>query len=352
MIYKVKSKGYVREYIKRFYEKVIIFILCSLISVGTVGCSDRNANLDSIYAETTVGTDEVVSQKSATVNIERTSGYDIFTFSNAPQIPQYIIGKAYAVINDNVPYFDNAELTVKSFETYSEFDDLGRCGVAYACIGKDIMPTEERGKIGAVKPTGWHTVRYASVDGGYLYNRCHLIGYQLSGENANEKNLITGTRYLNIEGMLPFEDMTANYVEETNNHVMYRVTPMFDGNNLLASGVLMEGYSVEDSGEGICFCVFCYNVQPNILIDYKDGSSRLQTDETPVTEAPKQTETDNTQNTEKQGTDYILNTNTKKFHYPFCSSVEQMIEKNKREYSGDRKDIVSQGYSPCKRCNP
>ena len=336
---------------EHLFKKIITFALCSLISVGMVGCSDRNTDLYGIYAETTTGIDEVFSPKSALVNIERTSGYDIFTFSNVPQIPQYI-GKAYAVINDNVPFFEIEELTVKSFETYSEFDDLGRCGVAYACIGKDIMPTEERGKIGAVKPTGWHTVRYDNVDGGYLFNRCHLIGYQLSGENANEKNLITGTRYLNIEGMLPFEDMTANYVEETNNHVMYRVTPMFDGNNLLANGVLMEGYSVEDSGEGICFCVFCYNVQPNIIIDYTDGNSKLETAETPVTEAPKQTETDNTQNTEKQSTDYILNTNTKKFHYPHCSSVEQMNEKNKREFSGDRDDIISQGYSPCKRCNP
>ncbi len=324
---------------KIFFKKIVIFILCSLISVGMTACSDRNTDLNSIYVETIISID---------VNIERTSGRDIFTFSNEPQYT----GNAYAVINDNVPYFEKSELTVKSFETYSEFDDLGRCGVAYACIGKDIMPTEERGKIGSVKPTGWHTVKYDSVDGKYLYNRCHLIAYQLSGENANEKNLITGTRYLNIEGMLPFEDMTANYVEETNNHVMYRVTPMFDGNNLLANGVLMEGYSVEDSGEGICFCVFCYNVQPNIIIDYTDGSSKLQTAETPVTEAPKQTETDNKQNTEKQSTAYILNTNTKKFHYPYCSSVEQMSEKNKREYNGDRKDIVSQGYSPCKRCNP
>lgn len=176
--------------------------------------------------------------------------------------------------------------------------------------------------------------------------------YQLSGENANEQNLITGTRYLNIEGMLPFEDMTADYVNDTDNHVMYRVTPMFDGNNLLADGVLMEGYSVEDNGKGICFCVFCYNVQPDIIIDYVDGSSREHTVETTVTAAPRQTETYNTPNTEKQGTTYILNTNTKKFHYPSCSGVEQMKEKNKKEFCGDREDVISQGYSPCKRCNP
>ena len=197
--------------------------------------------------------------------------HDSSSFSLS-DVPAYS-GKAYISVNGNVPYFTAAELTTTSFETYSDLDTLGRCGVTYACIGQDLMPTKERGSIGMVKPTGWHTVKYDFVDGKYLYNRCHLIGYQLTGENANEKNLITGTRYLNIEGMLPFENMVADYVKETDQHVMYRVTPVFEGDNLLAAGVLMEGKSVEDNGEGVLFCVFAYNVQPGVSIDYATGES-------------------------------------------------------------------------------
>ena len=187
-------------------------------------------------------------------------------------IPKYN-GKAYVSINNNVPFFTETDLTTTSYEKYSKLDSLGRCGVAIASVGKDLMPTEERGSTGSVKPTGWHTVKYKGIDGNYLYNRCHLIGYQLSGENANEKNLITGTRYMNVEGMLPFENMVADYVKETNNHVLYRVTPMFEGKNLLASGVLIEAKSVEDNGKGIQFNVYCYNVQPGIEINYKTGES-------------------------------------------------------------------------------
>lgn len=189
-------------------------------------------------------------------------------------IPAYS-GKPYVTINDNVPEFLDSDLSTSSYEYYSDLDELGRCGVAYACVGTDLMPTEERGNIGSVKPTGWHTIKYNVVDGNYLYNRCHLIGYQLSGENANTKNLITGTRYLNVDGMLPFENMVADYVKETNNHVMYRVSPIFEGNNLLVSGVQIEAKSVEDNGEGILFNVYCYNVQPNIEINYATGDSSL-----------------------------------------------------------------------------
>ena len=189
-------------------------------------------------------------------------------------IPDYS-GSAYVNVNDNQPYFSDTDLTTTSFETYSELDGLGRCGVAYASVSTDTMPTKERGSIGQIKPTGWHTVKYDCVDGKYLYNRCHLIGYQLTAENANEKNLITGTRYLNVDGMLPFENMVADYIKETDNHVLYRVTPIFDGDNLVASGVLMEAKSVEDKGEGICFCIFCYNVQPGVNIDYAAGESTL-----------------------------------------------------------------------------
>lgn len=185
-------------------------------------------------------------------------------------------GEVYSVINNNEPQFTQDEITDKYFENYAPLDDYGRCGVAFACLGKETMPTEERGEIGSVKPTGWHTVKYDCVDGKYLYNRCHLIGFQLSGENANKRNLITGTRYLNIDGMLPFENMVADYIDETNNHVMYRVTPVFYGDDLVAEGVQIEAYSVEDEGEGVCFNVYCFNVQPGVVIDYATGESELK----------------------------------------------------------------------------
>ncbi len=187
-------------------------------------------------------------------------------------IPEFS-GSAYIVIDENKPDFTNDELVTDSYEFYSELDALGRCGYAMACIGIDIMPTEDRGSIGQVKPSGWQTVKYDFVDGKYLYNRCHLIGFQLAGENANAKNLITGTRYLNVEGMLPFENMVADYVKETEHHVIYRVTPIYDGSNLVASGVQMEAFSVEDNGEGICFNVYAYNNQPGVIIDYTTGKS-------------------------------------------------------------------------------
>ncbi len=187
-------------------------------------------------------------------------------------IPDYS-GQPYVVLEDNWPDFDAGELTLEAFETYSELDALGRCGPAYANICLEIMPTEPRGDIGQVKPSGWQTVKYDCVDGKYLYNRCHLIGYQLAGENANRKNLITGTRYMNVEGMLPFENMVDDYVENTGNHVLYRVTPVFEGANLVASGVQLEAFSVEDEGEGVCFNVYVYNVQPGVGIDYATGES-------------------------------------------------------------------------------
>ena len=194
---------------------------------------------------------------------------------NLQEIPEFDETKPYVIINNNIPDFSEEEITTKSFEKYSELDELGRCGVAYANIGIDTMPIEERESIGQIKPTGWHTVKYDCVDGKYLYNRCHLIGYQLTAENANEKNLITGTRYMNIEGMLPFENKVAEYIKETGNHVLYRVTPIFKDNNLVASGVQMEAKSVEDNGEGILFNIFVYNNQPNIEIDYLTGDSKL-----------------------------------------------------------------------------
>lgn len=341
------------------------------------------------------------------------------TLSNLPAYS----GEAYVELNDNVPNFSKSDLTTKAFEKYSELDELGRCGVAYANVCTETMPTEKRGNIGMIKPSGWHTVKYDNVDGKYLYNRCHLIGYQLTAENANEKNLITGTRYLNVEGMLPFENMVADYVEETDNHVLYRVTPIFNGKNLLASGVQMEAYSVEDKGKGVSFNVYCYNVQPDIDIDYSNGESKLadgtiasiklnytkyslevgQSKTFVATTSPESTAksvkwyssnnkiatvsssgkvtavkagtvtiTAKTSNglkatckvtvkaksgsasngTSSAETTYILNTNTKKFHYPSCSSVKQMKDKNKKKVTGSRDEIIKMGYDPCKRCNP
>lgn len=291
---------------------------------------------------------------------------------NAADVPAYS-GEPYTAVNNNEPYFTSDNLTTEAFENYSELDALGRCGVAYANVCLETMPTEKRGSISEVKPTGWHSVKYDNVDGKSLYNRCHLIGYQLTAENANQQNLITGTRYLNVDGMLPFENMVADYVKETDNHVLYRVTPIFTGDNLVADGVLMEGYSVEDEGDGICFCVYAYNVQPGITIDYATGDSWLSSekgnsdsssggnsavsqsaaDKSGTQQAAVQTESvKETSAPVSAGTEYILNTNTKKFHYSSCSSVKQMKASNKKEYTGSRDDLIAQGYDPCKKCNP
>ncbi|MBE5919978.1 MAG: hypothetical protein E7272_09060 [Pseudobutyrivibrio ruminis] len=260
-------------------------------------------------------------------------------------------GNPYIVINSNLPYFTDLDKTrTDAFEVYSELDSLGRCGVAYANICKELMPTEDRGEIGSIKPSGWHTANYHDyIDGNYLYNRCHLIGYQLSGENANEKNLITGTRYLNVQGMLPFEEEVADYVERTGNHVLYRVTPIFEGNNMVASGVLMEAYSVEDQGKGVMFNVYCYNVQPGIVINYSTGDSALAEEAAPIQSQETSVQTSNAQS---DTVTYVLNTNTKKFHYPACSSVDDIKDNNRQDYTGTREELINQGYDSCGRCHP
>ena len=273
---------------------------------------------------------------------------------DALNIPQYS-KSPYVEINNNIPFF--YDTTTSEFENYSQLDDLGRCGQAYANISPSTMPTEPRGEIGNVKPSGWQTIKYNGiVEGNYLYNRCHLIAYELAAENANKLNLITGTRYLNTEGMLPFENRVADYVKSTGNHVMYRVTPLFEGNNLVASGVLMEGLSVEDDGKGIEFCVYCYNVQPGVSINYANGNSELDgtvttTQQTTTTTKKVETSPPATQEQPAQ-CNYIANANTKKFHYPSCSSVDQMAEHNKVYFNGTRDELIAQGYEPCKRCNP
>ena len=281
---------------------------------------------------------ETETQMAAGAASDQTQEYE-----SVSDVPEYS-GEPYVEINDNQPDFTEEELTTVSYEEYSELDELGRCGTAQACIGEDLMPTEERESISDVTPTGWENEKYDVVDGGYLYNRCHLIGFQLSGENANEENLITGTRYMNTEGMLPFEDEVADYVHETENHVMYRVTPVFEGEDLVASGVQMEAESVEDDGRGICFNVYVYNVQPDITIDYSTGYSWVTTEEE---------KTSDTGEAEEQSEQtYILNTNTHKFHLPDCSSVEDIKEKNREEFTGSRDEVIGQGYEPCSRCKP
>lgn len=261
---------------------------------------------------------------------------------------QVFSGEAYKVLNDNNPEFTDSDYTTKSFEFYSDLDSLGRCGVAYACIGSDLMPTEDRDSISSVKPSGWQTAKYDIVSGKYLYNRCHLIGFQLTGENANKENLITGTRYLNVDGMLPFENMVADYIKETENHVLYRVTPVYEGSNLVASGVQMEAWSVEDNGDGICFNIYCYNVQPGIVIDYLTGESQLEENYDPSLFKNK----DESIVISEEEFDFVLNSNSKKIHKVSCSEVKRITEENRESYSGDLDKLFEEGYTACGKCKP
>ena len=292
------------------------------INVDDLGDDDENAGNRSDGVHQTAGDAQQSGEFTAGRNsqLEAADGDD----EDRQQQDQAVDG--------NQPDFPGEDMTSVSFETYSELDTLGRCGVAYANVGQDLMPTEDRESISSVTPSGWINREY---DGEYLYNRCHLIGFQLTGENANEENLITGTRYMNVDGMLPFENLVADYVKETDNHVLYRVTPVFEGQNLVASGVQMEAWSVEDEGEGVCFNVYVYNVQPGITIDYATGESWQEGAE------PQSGETT-----------YILNTNSHKFHDPDCSSVSGMSTANRQEYTGSREDLIAQGYTPCGQCNP
>ena len=372
---------------KLSYFLTLLLCLCMLAGCGSGAATQVMLKAEDSETESYVETvqtesaendpgDETEIQAAAQVQSDDSKQKVVHTGTasafNAADVPAYS-GEPYTAVNNNEPYFTSDNLTTEAFENYSELDALGRCGVAYANVCLETMPTEKRGSVSEVKPTGWHSVKYDNVDGKSLYNRCHLIGYQLTAENANQQNLITGTRYLNVDGMLPFENMVADYVKETDNHVLYRVTPIFTGDNLVADGVLMEGYSVEDEGDGICFCVYAYNVQPGITIDYATGDSWLSSekgnsdsssggnsavsqsaaDKSGTQQAAVQTESvKETSAPVSTGTEYILNTNTKKFHYPSCSSVKQMKASNKKEYTGSRDDLIAQGYDPCKKCNP
>ncbi len=267
-------------------------------------------------------------------------------------IPAYS-GDPYITVNNNEPFFTDKDLTsTEVFEYYSELDSLGRCGIAYANICKEIMPAdgEERGEIGQVKPTGWHTATYPDViSDRYLYNRCHLIGWQLAGENANKLNLITGTRYLNIEGMLPFENMIDDYVDETNHHVLYRVTPYYTGDNLIADGVLMEAHSVEDNK--LVFCIWAYNVQPYVYIDYVTGDSyQIDTAIPGIDNIPADTTPEQTEDVDNMIFDFILNTNSKKAHDETCTYAQDMSPENRQEFTGTFAELEDMGYALCKNC--
>ena len=244
-------------------------------------------------------------------------------------------------MNGNIPYFTQDGLMRGPFEEYSDLDEFGRCGPAFALVGPETMPTVERGSIGMVKPSGWQIAEYDWIDGRYLYNRCHLIAYSLASENENELNLITGTRSMNVAGMLPLEEQVASYIDRTKNHVLYRVTPVFDGKNLIASGVLMEAESVEDNGAGVRFCAWCYNVEPGVTIDYATGNNWANDS------APEQS----AQGEESEHA-FILNTRTFRFHRPNCPSVADMSPKNKQPFDGTREEALQMGYKPCGVCNP
>lgn len=324
-------------------KKLRYIVFATLLTFSFSGCSDKtevNTTSDTLVvmdtAESTSIASDVEVQSNHFSSIEL---YNIDWFN----------GDAYVYVNNNVPYFTNAEKVTDVFEEYSELDSLGRCGVAYANICKDIMPTEARGEIGQIRPSGWHTVKYDIINGKYLYNRCHLIGFQLAGENANNKNLITGTRYLNIDGMLEHENEIADYVNKTGNHVLYRVTPVFTDDNIVADGVLMEGYSVEDNGEGIEFCIFAYNVQPGVQINYKNGESCLDGETLETETTPEDVEE---MAIEGNVETFIINQKTNKFHLENCSSVEKMNEDNKVTYIGYAEDLILEGFDPCGICKP
>ena len=267
-------------------------------------------------------------------------------------------GYAWTAINDNQPYFTDDDMTTQAYESYAELDDLGRCGAAMACLGPETLPTEKRGEIGMVKPTGWHTVKYPDrIKDNYLYNRCHLIAYELSGENANEKNLVTGTRYMNATGMLNFENQTTYFIKDTGYHVMYRSTPMFYNDELVCRGILIEAKSVEDNGQGLCLCIWCPNVQPKIGIDYATGDSwpddTVVENETAVTIADMQvsTEEQNKQKVVDQYT-YAINIKSNIFHRLDCKSVSDMSPANRQYTDIDRDSLIAQGFKPCGNCKP
>ncbi len=320
-------------------------------SSTTDGNDDANSTENGTQSSTTDGNDDANSTENGTQTSTQTGEQK--SAEKLLGVARFS-GKPYATINNNTPVFSDEEITTVSYEFYSELDSLGRCGYAEACIGRDLMPTEEReGSLSSVTPSGWINKKYDTelVDGGYIYNRAHLIGWQLTAELANKKNLITGTRYMNVSGMLPFENLVADYIKETDNHVMYRVTPIYDGNDLVACGVQMEAYSVEDNGEGVSFNVYIYNVQPGITIEYATGNSYLS-GELPETENSTENTTENASGEISGNGTYILNTSSKKIHLPTCRYAESINDENKEEYTGSKQALIDDGYTSCGTCKP
>ena len=334
-------------------RKTAAIALCELLAIATIftGCAsaDLSGTEGAGHAVGAVVADE--DSSGALGSKDKVDGpqenlVNNNSYVSLDAIPAYD-GKAYVAVNNNEPFFTDSDMTTTAFENYSDLDSLGRCGVAYANICKDIMPIEERGKIGMIKPSGWHTVKYDVIKDRYLYNRCHLIGYQLAGENANPKNLITGTRYLNVEGMLPFENLVADYVNNTGNHVLYRVTPMFSGSNLVANGVLIEAKSVEDNGGGILFNVYCYNVQPGVGINYENGDSWLDGTTGSASSGSDTSATENSDADSSNSETMVHITATgKKYHRAGCRT----LKKSDTEVTLD--EAKSMGLSPCGICNP
>lgn len=307
-----------RRYPRRRFRGVLpLLCLCALLALGSRCLRSQSLPipLPELFPSPT-------QESAAPYSLEDLPDYD---------------GRSALLLSEEPPAFPESDMTSTPFERYSQQDYYGRCGPAYANVGPETMPTEERGPIGQVKPSGWQISKYDFIDGQYLYNRCHLIGYQLTAENANELNLITGTRYFNVQGMLPYENQVADYVRRTGNHVLYRVTPLYEGSDLLARGVVMEALSVEDGGAGVCFQVYAYNVQPGVEIDYATGDNRL---------APR-----DPAGAEAEG-DYILNIGSMTFHLPTCPGAGDIKEKNRQDYHGPRSLLTETGYSPCGSCRP
>lgn len=318
------------------FKKTLIMIIGVLICLsGFIGCSAT------YYPSTNSSGQAIENSNSNNILLTNPNANDNINISN---IPAYS-GEDYIILNNNIPNFSDADLTTTSFEEYSQLDSLGRCGVAFANIGTDIMPTEKRESISSVKPSGWKSTEYPTdvIKGKYLYNRSHLIGFQLTAENANERNLITGTRYFNATLMLPYENMVADYIKETNNHVLYRVTPVFEGSNLVATGVQIEAKSVEDNGEGIEFNVFIYNIQPGITIDYETGDSALSGEE--ITK----TESSNNSNSSTEETVIRGNSNSKIYHCPDQRDYENMADSKFLVNFNSEQEAINAGYRKASR---
>ena len=334
-------------------KRFLVGLLIPVLMITMTGCSGEDVDNNTLkssqqVAEKTEENKELPPLNKPDVKLDKES-----TIQSSDGLEKLKFkGEPYAVVNNNKPEFSKKELSLDDgYENYPNLDNLGRCKTVIAKVGPETMPTEERKGIGMIKPTGWHTIRYDNlISDKYLYNRCHLIGFQLAGENANKNNLITGTRYLNVEGMLPFEDEVANYVQSTGNHVIYKVSPIYKGNNLVSSGVQMQAYSVEDKGKGVSFNIYCFNVQPGIIIDYATGDSRESGEkisENNVTKNNSSSSSDSDYNVKKE---YVVNTNTGKYHDSSCKSVKSMKGKNKKLMKASKKTLESQGYKPCGNC--